>query len=171
MKFRDYDTFTHVCTKDDRHLFITDFDSLRAYNHKLGIQISYATLSFQVLLFIEIVGGLIYSYCSIAELVRSVNRYTVSHNVMTVRLLCVSYLIHTVLVFCFVLLGCIILYRPRVTVFKLCEIYLVVSLLSDAVFSIFNYYHILFIGECVVNLMVIKYLKFLHIELNKVNYE
>jgi hypothetical protein len=175
MKTKDgqtYGTFMGLRTKDDRYIFISDIDSLREYNKDIGARIAFAGLFFKTVLFVEFIVHLAYSYSCINDISRRVGRFTYTHTTaLSTKIVLTSYLIHTVLIFSYFILGYIILNRPRRAVFMICEIYLMVKLVSDVLFSLFNYYHVLFMCECVINLVVIKYMRFLHIELNKVNYE
>jgi hypothetical protein len=169
MKFEnenlDYNTLK-IYNNEDGFVFIEDLESLKEFSVKINLKICYVTLLFKNLLFLEILGNFVYSYYCFANL--KFNRFTFENNAKKIRLKYALFFVYVFLFLGFFVLAFLVLKKANKNLFKICEIVLLMKLLTDLIFSIFKFLHLLFVAECIINFLFLKYLRFLHSELNKI---
>jgi hypothetical protein len=166
----NYNTFTSVVrTNDDRYIFVNNFKDLEQYNRAIAERVWYVSIFFKSILFVELIFHFCYSYDNISILYYKLYHFTYNQNI---NLIFATYLIDIFLIFCFFIFVNFTLHIKLATRthFKICEIFILVMLIADVIFCfIVHQKNLYFAVEEGVNFLFVRYLAFLHIELNKIN--
>ena len=171
----NYATILDLKTHNDNYIFVNNIDSLKEYNKVIGNKIAIANILFKIILATEIVIHSILSYYNLRECEEKIGKMTYNNYYLdkshqkSINFVCASYLIHIFLMLGYFLIGFITIYKPNKLNFKVFEIYIITMMVTDLFFSFVNQRNLYFALEGVINLLLVKYLRFLHFELNKVN--
>ena len=179
MKFNDehnnYATIIDLKTNNNNHIFISNFESLKEYNQIISDKFNFARRIFQTVLVVEFIIHAILSYYNLKECEERIGKITYNSYYLdnqqnkSINYICASYLIHIFLMLGYFIISFITICKPNKLNFKVLEIYIIIMMITDLFFSFVNQRNLYFALEGVINLLLVKYVKFLHTELSKVS--
>jgi hypothetical protein len=165
----DYSTILNIYTSDDRFIFVNNPGKMLEYKNKLLAKIWLTDFFFKLWLLFEIIIHTIYFHNTLNSVNDTLNNFTPVKEKLFNTSVCAFYLIQIFSMLGYLVLRILTLISAKDEFFKIFEAYILVMIFSDVLFSFFNSYNVLFMFEGFINYLAVKYLRFLHKELNKVN--
>ncbi len=178
MKFneeaKDYSTIVALKTNNNNFIFVSDIESLKEYNTIISDKFRFASRLFQAVIILEFVIHTILSYYNLKECEERIgkityNNYYLDSSNKNINYICASYLIHIFLMLGYFIIALITICKPSKLNFKVFELYIIIMMITDLFFGFVNQRNLYFALEGVINLLLVKYLKYLHREMTKVD--
>jgi hypothetical protein len=169
-----YNTITDYKAKSDVVIFISDIDQLKEFQKDFQKKMTLAILCFALFLIIECSLHFYYSYFNLLECQNKFNNlpfnpfhFTVQHH--HTKKQCASNIIHLFMIVGYFTIGFITISRQSKISFEILEIYILIMCITDLFFSFENPRNLYFVFEEIMNFFIVKYLRYLRDELNKVS--